>query len=246
MTTNSNNKGKVLAIIPARGGSKGLPRKNILPLNDKPVLAYTAESALGAKTLDRIILSTDSLEIAEIGREYGVEVPFLRPEELSGDLSHPTATLTHALEFLEKEDGYRPDIVVLLQPTSPLRGPEHIDEVVSLLQYNSDMDSAITVQEVILSPYWMVRRDNAHLRPFVDDGVDYSLIRRQDLKEVYKPNGAVYASRTQLLLDQGVIFSTFSGGNTGYVIMTQMSSLEIDTETDFLVIEAVLKGKVQI
>lgn len=214
-----------------------------MPLIGKPVLAYTAEAAKHAKTLDRVILSTDSPEIAQIGRDSGLEVPFLRPAHLADDSSHPVAAINHALSFLEEQDGYHADIVVTLQPTSPLRLPEHIDETVNLLLDNEDMDSVVTVQEVVLPPYWMVRRESALLRPFVDDGKDYSLTRRQDLEAVYKPNGAVYATRVQLLREKGLIYSVFSGGNTGYVVMSQLQSLEIDTKTDFIVIEAVMRGQ---
>ena len=243
MSSDTNHRGNVVAIIPARGGSKGLPGKNILPLMGKPVLAYTAEAARQAATLDRVILSSDSPEIAEVAKAHGIEVPFLRPAHLATDTSHPTAAIEHLLSFLEEEEGYETEIVVTLQPTSPLRLPEHIDQAVNLLRENTKLDSVITVQEVVLPPFWMLLKDCSRLRPFIDDGVDYSLIRRQDLERVYKPNGAVYATRRQLLREKGVIFSAFSGGNTGYVVMDQATSLEIDTRTDFMVIEAVMKGQ---
>ena len=234
---------KVLAVILARGGSKGLPGKNTMPLLGKSILAYTVEAAKQALTLDRVILSTDSPEIAEVGKQIGVDVPFLRPDHLATDTSHPSETLKHALAFLEENDGYHADVVVTLQPTSPLREARHIDQTVTLLLEDQTMDSVITVEEVVLPPFWMLLPDGASLKPLMDDGTDYSLKQRQDMDPVFKPNGAVYATRTQLIREKNLIFSAFAGGKTGYVLMDQISSLEIDTETDFMVIEAVLKGR---
>jgi CMP-N,N'-diacetyllegionaminic acid synthase len=239
-----NQLGNVLAVIPARGGSKGLPGKNILPLLGKPVLAYTIEAAKQATTLDRVVLSTDSPEIAQIGRECGAEVPFLRPDHLATDTAHPTDVLKHALSFLKEQDGYQPDIVVTLQPTSPLRLPQHINEVVTKLQENSELDSVITVSEVELPPFWIFRPKDSLLRPFIDDGIDYSLKRRQEMEQLLRPNGAVYATRRWLLEDNGVIFSAFSGGNSGYILLDPVSALDMDTQIDFVVIEAMLKARI--
>ena len=235
--------GKVVAIIPARGGSKGLPGKNILPLLGKPVLAYTAEAARQATTLDRIILSTDSEEIAQAGKEWGLEVPFLRPDHLATDTAHPTAVIEHAVSFLEEQEGYQVDLLVTLQPTSPLRCSHHIDQTVRLVQEQPEFDSAITVAEVEVPPFWMFKRHGDLLQPFVDDGVNYSLRRRQELEQLYRQNGAVYVTRRWLLKDQGILFSAYGGGSTGYLLMDQISSLDIDTKADFLVIESVLKSQ---
>ncbi len=232
-----------MAVIPARGGSKALPGKNILPLMGKAVLVYTVEAALQAQTLDRVILSTDSDEIAEVGRSAGVEVPFMRPAELATDSAHPTAVLEHAVTYLEKTEGYITDLVVTLQPTSPLRVSGDIDDAVRLLQNNDEMDSVITIVEVGLPPYWVLRTDGPYLRPFIDDGTDYSLLRRQELEQTYRPNGAVYVTRRELLKDRGLIFSAFSQGKTGHVLMDPIRSLDIDTQTDFTVIESVLKDQ---
>lgn len=232
-----------MGVIPARGGSKGLPHKNILPLGGKPVLAYTIEAALAAKSLDRVILSTDSQEIADIGKEYGAEVPFLRPAEMATDSAHPTAVLEHAVNHLEEREGYAVELVVTLQPTSPLRSAENIDQTVDCLKRHPEFDSAITVKEVDLPTYWIFRLDGSLLRPFVDDGVDYSLIRRQDMEQHYRPNGAVYVTRRNLLREKKVIFSAYAGGATGYVIMDMESSLDIDTKLDFMVVEAALDAR---
>lgn len=235
----------IVAVIPARGGSKGLPKKNILPLLGKPVLAYTAEAAQHARTLDRIILSTDSEEIAQVGRECGLEVPFLRPDNLSTDTAHPTAVLEHTLSFLEQTEGYSVDVVVTLQPTSPLRKAGDIDSTVDLLLRKEELDSAITVEEVHIPPFWMFLEQDGLLKSFVDDGTNYSLMRRQELEQVYQQNGAVYATRRWLLKDQQIIFSAYTGGNTGYIPMDPISSLQIDTPADYQIIEAVLREQAQ-
>jgi CMP-N,N'-diacetyllegionaminic acid synthase len=235
--------GNVVAVIPARGGSKGLPGKNILLLMGKSVLVYTVEAALQARSLDRVILSTDSEEIAEVGRLAGAEVLFMRPAELATDSAHPTAVLEHAVTYLEETEGYITELVVTLQPTSPLRVSSDIDDAVQLLQNNGEMDSVITIMEVGLPPYWVLRTDGPYLRPFIDDGTDYSLMRRQELEQTYRPNGAVYVTRRELLKNRGLIFSAFSQGKTGYVLMDPIRSLDIDTQTDFTVIESILKDR---
>ena len=232
-----------MAVIPARGGSKGLPGKNILLLMGKSVLVYTVEAALQARSLDRVILSTDSEEIAEVGRLAGAEVLFMRPAELATDSAHPTAVLEHAVTYLEETEGYITELVVTLQPTSPLRVSSDIDDAVQLLQNNGEMDSVITIMEVGLPPYWVLRTDGPYLRPFIDDGIDYSLMRRQELEQTYRPNGAVYVTRRELLKNRGLIFSAFSQGKTGYVLMDPIRSLDIDTQTDFTVIESILKDR---
>lgn len=233
----------VLAVIPARGGSKGLPKKNLLPLLETPLVAYTIEAAKKCSSLDRIILSTDSQDIANIGIDHGIEVPFIRPSELATDVAHPYKVLQHAVNYLASTEDYTPNIIVTLQPTSPLRTSNHIDEVVNVLQNNPKMDSAISVSETPFSPYWMFTINNDILLPFVSDGTDYSLTRRQDLNKVYKPNGAVYATTYKLLMNNNIIFSAFSSGNTGYVVMDDISSLDIDTELDFKLVEAVLRDR---
>ena len=124
---------------------------------------------------------------------------------------------------------------------SPLRASQHIDDAVNLLRDHPDLDCAISVAEADLPPFWLFRLKGNQLRPFVDDGVDYSLKERQEMEQIYRPNGAVYVTRRSLLKEQGIIFSVFAGGSTGYIIMDPVSSLDIDTKTDFAVIEAVLK-----
>ena len=137
----------VLGLIPARGGSKGIPRKNIAILAGQPLLAYTCAVALGSRVLNRVVLSTDDAEIAEVGRQCGVEVPFLRPATLAQDGTPSIEVARHAVEYFRDNEHWTPDVVVLLQPTSPLRTSRHIDEAVDLMK-ESDADTVVSVVEV--------------------------------------------------------------------------------------------------
>ncbi len=234
----------VVGVVVARGGSKGLPGKNIRPLRGKPLLAYTLEAARAARRLDRVILSTDAPEIAEVGKKYGAEVPFLRPKRLARDRTNTPPVIEHAVRYLEEHERYRVDIVVTLQPTSPLRRSEHIDAAIKLLLENPRFDSVISVrEEVIFSPFWMFRAKGKILVPFVDDGTDYSLKERQELPKVYQPNGAVYVTRRELLREKGVVFSAYAGGRTGFTIMDSVSSLDIDSHLDLVVAETLMEGR---
>jgi CMP-N-acetylneuraminic acid synthetase len=128
---NEHARAEVLAVIPARGGSKGLPRKNILPLAGKPLIAYSIEAALASKLITRVVVSTDDQEIAEISRAYGAEVPFMRPAELAGDRAKVVDAINHTLRGLEGREGYKPRVLATLYPTHPFRTPEMLDELVS-------------------------------------------------------------------------------------------------------------------
>lgn len=232
----------VVAIIPARSGSKGLPGKNLRLLHGKPLLAYTIEAATQCACVDRAILTTDSPQIAEVGKRYGAEVPFLRPAELARDETHTPPVIEHAVSYLETKERYPVDIIVTLQPTSPFRGPDHIAAAVERLVASPHLDSVISVREVTCPPFWMLRGEGDRLVPFVSDGVDYSLLERQQLPTLYQPNGAIYVTRRTLLRDHGVLFSAFRGGQTGFMVMDWRSSIDIDTELDFVVAEAMAQS----
>ena len=167
----------------------------------------------------------------------------MRPGHLATDTAHPTAVIEHAVSFLEEQENYKIDLMVTLQPTSPLRRAHHIDETVKLVQDQPGLDSAITIAEVEIPPFWMFRSQNNLLQPFVDDGINYSLRRRQELEQLFRQNGAVYVTRRSLLRKQGILFSAYDGGRTGYLVMDPISSLDIDTWADFLAIESVLKSQ---
>ena len=139
---------KTLAIIPARGGSKGVPRKNVRALAGKPLIAWTIEAALAASGLDRVIVSTEDAEIAAISREFGADVPFLRPAELAGDATTTLAVLQDLLARLETDEGYRPDAVMTLQPTSPLRTPDHINDAIALFEADPEADALVSCIQV--------------------------------------------------------------------------------------------------
>ena len=173
----------VLGLVPARGGSKGVPGKNVRPLAGHTLLEYTARAARESGVLDRVILSTDSLEIADAGRRAGLEVPFMRPPTLAADDTPMLPVIQHALAETARS-GWSPDVIVLLQPTSPLRRPEHIRDAVNVLR-DTSADSVVTVVEVPrhLSPDYVMRMDEGRLKPFLPEGA--RITRRQDARPAY-------------------------------------------------------------
>jgi CMP-N,N'-diacetyllegionaminic acid synthase len=217
-----------LAIIPARGGSKGLPGKNLVQLSGKPLIAHTIEAARVASSLERIVVSTESPEIAEISRQYGAEVPFLRPSELAGDDTPTLPVLQHVLAELEATEGCKPEIIVLLQPTSPLRRSEDIDSAVALFE-RSGADSVVSVCAAEHHPAWMRRLEGDRVLPFLENGPEYT--RRQDMPPVYRLNGAVYISRRRILMEENLIL----GQDTRGFVMDAESSVDIDTLFDLKV-----------
>ena len=135
----------VLGLVPARGGSKGIPRKNLIPVGGLPLIAHTILAARKSRSLDRVIVSTDDDEIAEVAERFGAEVPFRRPPEFAEDLTPDLPVFLHALEWLDRHEGYKPDLIAHLRPTSPLRTAQHIDEAVSILRGRPDADSVRSV-----------------------------------------------------------------------------------------------------
>lgn len=226
----------ILAVIPARGNSKGIPSKNLKPLGGLPLVAHTILAAKQASSLDRIILSTDSPEIAKVGKRYGIEVPFLRPAELAADEAPMAPVLAHALSWAEKDQGRRVDVVVSLLPTSPFRQALHVDEGIRLL-LNSGADSVVGLCEARHNPYWMwVIRDGNVERLFAEGS---KFFRRQDLPVVYQVNGAFYASRRHVIIEQQRVL----GENLRGLIMTEQDSIDIDTPLDFMLAETILKSR---
>lgn len=233
----------VVGVVIARQGSKGLPGKNLARLGRWPLLAHTILAAKNAKTLDRVILSTDSPEMARIGRRFGVEVPFLRPRRLAMDRTHTPPVIEHAVSFLEKRDGRAVDIVVTLQPTSPFRRAEHIDAAVRMLILHPKMDSVITVKPATFPPHWMFKVRGQLLSPLMADGVDYSIKERQQLPSVFQPNGAVFVTRRRLLRERKILYSVFAGGKNGFVPMDTVSSMDIDHPSDLGLARAMLRDQ---
>ena len=221
-----------LAIIPARGGSKGIPKKNIRLLAGKPLIAYTIEAALKSKYIDKVVASTEDEEIAEVSRKYGAEV-IKRPEELARAESPTIDAIFHALEVLKTEN-YTPDIVILLQPTSPLRNAKDIDNAVELF-LDSDCGSVVSVCEVEHSPYWSFKIEKGHLKTLFEE--EYGRMRRQDLPKVYSPNGAIYVSTPEILHN----YKDFYCNYIIPYIMPIERSVDIDNEVDFMLAELLVK-----
>jgi CMP-N,N'-diacetyllegionaminic acid synthase len=227
----NNKKENVVGVIPARGGSKGIPKKNIFPLAGKPLLAYTIEAVLNSKTLSKVLVSTDSEEIAAVALSYGVEVVD-RPAELAGDDTLVVPVIKHALQQTE----IIPDKVVTLQPTSPLRLSRHIDEAVNLL--SADWDAVVSISEVQLSPYKMYQLDGEKLRPFVEGSIQG--MPRQQLPEVYRDSGAVYVTWYDVLIKRDSI----RGDNSRSYFIDPEYAIDIDNSIDFKTAEVLLKERI--
>lgn len=224
----------ILGLIPARGGSKAIPHKNIVPLNGRPLLAYTAEAARRSGSLTRVMLSTDDPEIADAGRACGLEVPALRPEAIARDDTPMLEVLQYSLRTLE-DDGYRPALVVLLQPTSPLRTAEHIDASVAML-LESGADSVVSVVPVPhqFTPGSVMRVEDGQLKPY-EEGP--SVLQRQNKPVLYARNGpAVLATRRSVLLDKDSLY----GDDCRPFVMDEQSSVDIDGPNDLVFAEYLL------
>ena len=197
----------VLGLIPARGGSKGVPRKNARLLCGKPLLAYTAESALAAQRLSRLILSTDDEELAEIGVGCGLDVPFMRPPELATDQTPMLPVVQHALGWMEERGG-RFDAVCLLQPTNPLRRSADIDACIELLE-NRGCDSVVTVRPVPTEyhPYWVYFQGPSGLLQ-LSNGSTEPITCRQELPAAFHRDGSVYVSLRNIVMDQNTLYGT--------------------------------------
>lgn len=226
----------VLGIIPARGGSKSIPRKNICSLAGKPLIAWTIETALSCKALDRVIVSTDDQEIASVAQNYGAEAPFLRPKELALDNTPGIAPILHAVQWLAKKQNYIPDYIMVLQPTSPLRTIEDIDAAIQLaIKYQSD--SVISVCPVNYHPYWMKQlTSDRYLTDFLKLHQSYN--HRQDLPNIYAINGAIYLVRRDILLQN----TLFTNCTLPYIMPTERS-LDIDTSWELYLANLILEDK---
>ncbi|MDZ4296347.1 MAG: acylneuraminate cytidylyltransferase family protein [Patescibacteria group bacterium] len=231
----------ILGVIPARGGSKSVPRKNIRDLGGKPLIAWTIEAAHEAAVLERLIVSTDDPEIAMISRRWEVEVPFLRPKELARDDTPALSVLQHAVEHLRTKERYEPEAIMLLQPTAPLRTAAHIREAVSLFT-SSGADSVVSVVEIPghLSPYWAVVEDgegNAQL--FTGGPISSRIPRRQEFPaSTYAHNGAIYLFKTGLLFDSTA--PSLYGRTVRLYKMDASESINIDGPEDWAAAEAAI------
>lgn len=216
----------MLALIPARGGSKGIPRKNLAPLGGRPLVAWSIDCALRARGVERVLVSTDCPEIAEIARAAGAEVPFLRPAELAGDRVPGMDPLLHALEWCAAREAYRPEWLVYLQPTSPLRAPEDIEAAFELAQ-KPGVEAVVSVAPAPSHPFWAKRIDaDGRLQDFLADAPEVS--RRQELPEAYALNGALYLARCETLRAA----RSFYGDRTYALVMPRERSVDVDTPFD--------------
>ena len=223
---------KVLAVIPARGGSKGIKGKNIKDLGGKPLIAYTIEEALKSNLIHDCIVSTDDEKIAKVSREYGADVPFMRPDELSCDKSLSLPVVLHALEFMEKKNKFKYDAVIMLQATTPFKEVSDIDKAIIML-FENDADSVISVVNVDANhPLRMKRIVGNRLINYIDQGYE-NMRPRQELPPVYIRNGALYLAKRETLLEQ----NTFSGKNCLALEMPEEKSVNIDTFKDMLLAE---------
>jgi CMP-N,N'-diacetyllegionaminic acid synthase len=227
---------RILAVITARGGSKGIPRKNLRSFGGKPLIAHTIECAraLSEKFCD-VIVSTDNPEIADVSRSFGAEVPFMRPAELAYDETASLPVIRHAMEFIERRDAVPVDWVLTLQPTSPLRA---VADVAALIDAVADgaPTAAVTVTEVVNGhPLKLRCVEEGWLRAW--DRGEISGIRRQDLKpQAYKTNGAGYLTRRDMVFERNTLYGPY----VRPVLMPPERSVDIDTEFDFVVAEALL------
>jgi len=226
---------RVLGLIPARGGSKGVPRKNIKPLCGRPLLAYTADAALASRRLSRVVLTTEDAEIAEVGRNCGLETPFLRPVELARDETPMLPVAQHAVRFLE-EQGDHFEAVCLLQPTNPLRSADDIDACIQLLE-TTVADAVVTTLPVPTeyNPNWVYFQDcDGILR--LSTGRDAPIPRRQELPPAFHREGSVYVTRRETLMERN---SFYGERLLGYQLSADRS-VNIDTPEDWLRAESLI------
>jgi len=223
----------ILAVIPARSGSKSVPHKNIRELAGKPMLAYSIEHAKKSSYINRIILSTDSMEYAKIGNEYGAEVPFQRPKEYSTDESLDFETFLHCMTYLKEEENYIPDIVVQLRPTYPIRNIQDIDNMISILMNHPEADSIRSIAPAKELAYKMWRKDDeGFITPIMKDIAEAYNMPRQKLPAIYYQNACIDVTRGKTILEQSSM--------TGKSIMgyEMNHNYDIDTEEELKKAEA--------
>jgi CMP-N,N'-diacetyllegionaminic acid synthase len=217
----------ILAIIPARSGSKSVPHKNIRLIDGKPMLAYSIEHALQSKLINRVIVSTDSEEYAKIAKEYGAEVPFIRPKEYATDTSLDIDVFYHCLDYLRKKENYEADIVVQLRPTYPIRNPEDIDQMIMMLQENEKADSVRSMALATEIPYKMWKKGtDGTILPIATDIPECYNMPRQELPTAYYQNACIDVVRARVILEEHSM-----SGNTilGYEMK---DNYDIDTEEE--------------
>jgi len=237
-----NTKPKVLGIVGARSGSKSIPHKNIRPLLGKPLLAWIIEAAKKSPFITRLILSTDSEEYAKIGRQYGAETPFLRPAELANDSASDIDYLMHAVSWLEKNEGWKADIVLRLPPTTPLCKTESINACVELLLNDLEATSARSIAPAPKHPYKLWKVEGERLIPFISKELtgfhEPSNMPRQSFPPAYAHIDVIAVRYDTLMRDH-----LLTGGKIRYHLLSKSEAIDIDTENDFLLTEILLKKR---
>ena len=226
---------KILALIPARGGSRGIIRKNVRVVAGKPLIAFSIEQALSSSLINRVIVSTDDEEIASVSGEWGAEVPFMRPAEFAQDLSPDIDVFVHALRWLQEHEGYEPDIVVHLRPPVPVRTVEVIDKAVQMFIDHPEADSLRSICSPLQSPYKMWRIEDGLLQPLLTlDGVSESYnMARQSLPAVYRQSGYIDITRPRTVLEMGMM-----NGRVILPFFVEERGVDLDYEEDLEKLEA--------
>lgn len=227
-----------LFIIPARGGSKGLPRKNILPLAGKPMICYTIDAARGVTNYENICVSTDDSEIIKVVEDYGLKIPFIRPAELAFDTAGSREVILHAIDFYKNNLGKSYSKVCLLQPTSPLRTSQHIQEAFKL--WHDDLDMVVSVKETKANPYFNLFEED--VKGFLKKSKEGNFTRRQDAPTVWEYNGAIYIINIVSLQTKGM--AEFE--RIEKFVMSEITSIDIDNELDWFIAEKLLNRKINL
>ena len=233
---------KILGIVGARSGSKGLPGKNLRPLLGKPLLGWAIDIARRSRHVGRVVLSTDSEEYREVGKTCGADVPFLRPAELASDGAIEFGYIRHALEWLERHEGYAPDMVVRVCPTAPLVRSEDIDRAIELLEGDSEADSAILMTQAREHPRKQVKiaPDGVHVISYITErGSHVAPSNRQSYEAAYNRQSLPIVSRRRTILELG----SQTGEIVRYHVVPQDTTLDIDTDFDFHVVEHLLRER---
>ena len=227
---------KILGLIPARGGSKGIPGKNIKMLAGKPLIVYSIEVALSCELLSEVLVSTDDETIAQVSRKAGASVPFLRPAELATDQSPTIDTVVHALKYFEAQ-GQRFDAVCLLQPTSPFRNVTDLQQAIAHFQAE-DADSLISVRAVPhhYNPHWVFEKETDSSFLKIATGEKEIIPRRQELPKAYHRDGAIYISKSEIVLTNRSLY----GQKITYYLMTDQPNINIDHQSDWEAAESAM------
>lgn len=228
---------KILAVIPARGGSKGIKNKNIIPLGNNPLISYTIKASLASKRINRTIVSTDNKKIADVAEQFGAEIPFKRPSEYAQDDTVDYWVFYHALKWLKKHEGYEPDLLVHLRPTQPFIPKGLIDKTVDHFMANPEADCLRTISPAPITPYKMWVKSNCYIKPFAKlEGKESYNMPRQELPEVYWHNGLIDIIKPSVILEKNSV----SGEKILFFETDPKFAVDIDTPRDLLVAEQVL------